>query len=44
MIRVMLNQLVEEGRRLEGSLVVRQEESQVEQGGAEVFLQLDGLR
>lgn len=44
MVRVVLDQLVEEGRRLEGPLVVRQEKSQVEQCRAEVLLQLDGLR
>lgn len=44
MVRVVLDQLVEEGCRLKGSLVVRQEESQVEQGRTEVLLQLNGLR
>lgn len=43
-IGVVLDQLVEEGRRLQGPHVVRQEQRQVEQRRPEVLLQLDGLR
>lgn len=43
-VGVVLDQLVEEGRRLQGPHVVRQEQRQVEQRRPEVLLQLDGLR